>query len=259
VNVDGIEWERAKWGRVARKVFHTGAQFTARFATELVFDSHEIARRWADDFSRQGTYIPYGGDTSPHALPLVDGLEHRGYVLLVARFVPENTINEFFDAVPQLSEMADVVIVGSSGYGGELDARASELARRLDRVHWMGHLSDDRRLYSLWQHAGAYVHGHSVGGTNPALVQAMALGAPVVARDTVFNREVLGPDAAYFQPNADSIVKTVKSSFQDRSDIERRSHSHISRAEQNFSWEKINSDYASCLYAAIGRRLGETK
>ncbi len=164
VNVDGIEWDRAKWGRLAKMVFRIGARLTARFGTTLVFDAVEIARRWSIMFGAEGVFIPYGGEGAQEVLPVEDGLVHRGYVLLVARFVPENTIDEFFNAIETLAEDVDIVIVGSTGYGGELDSRAEGLAARYSRVRWLGHVSDDRRLYSLWQHAGVYFHGHSVGG-----------------------------------------------------------------------------------------------
>src|SRR5690606_34145591 len=95
VNVDGIEWDRAKWGALAKSVFRRGARLTAAHATQLVYDSHEIARRWNEEFDRDGIYIPYGGDPAPLTLPLETGLTSRGYALLVARLVPENTVKEF--------------------------------------------------------------------------------------------------------------------------------------------------------------------
>jgi glycosyltransferase involved in cell wall biosynthesis len=203
VNVDGIEWERDKWGRLPKAIFRGGARMTARWANVLVHDSQAIQLRWNDEFSRSGVVIAYGGE-NPGDLPVFPGLAQRRYVLMVARFVPENTVPEFLDAAAALADVTDVVIVGSSGYGGPLDEEAAALAEENKHIHWLGHLSDDKRLFSLWQHAGAYFHGHSVGGTNPALVQAMACGAPVVARDTVFNREVLGDAGIPFQVRRDS-------------------------------------------------------
>jgi glycosyltransferase involved in cell wall biosynthesis len=210
VNVDGIEWEREKWGRLAKLVFRWGAKMTARWADELVFDAREIGRRWSEGFDRDGVFIPYGGEPAPEVLPVEPGLTDRGYVLVVARFVPENTILEFIAAAETIAANHDVVIVGSSGYGGEMDDRVAELARGNERVHWLGHVSDDRRLFALWQHAGAYFHGHSVGGTNPALVQAMMLGAPVVARDTVYNREVLDAAGVFVAPRPGTIAEAVE-------------------------------------------------
>jgi glycosyltransferase involved in cell wall biosynthesis len=248
VNVDGIEWERAKWGRMAKFVFRTGARLTGRFANNLVFDAHAIADRWLRDSGRSGVFIPYGGDASAE-LPIEPGLTHRGYVLAVARFVPENSIPEFIEAAAVLAETRDVVIVGSTGYGGELDTAVAALAEAQPRVRWLGHVSDDARLLSLWQHAGAYFHGHTVGGTNPALVQAMASGAPIVARDTVYNREVLGADGVFVAGDAGDIVRAVESVIGDSALQERLSEDGLSRAAETYTWAKVNGAYESALAA----------
>lgn len=248
VNVDGIEWDRAKWGRVAKWMFLTGAKATARFATRLVFDARAIGRRWEKQFGRDGEFIPYGGDTPLH-LPVQEGLTHRAYVLMVARFVPENTISEFLDAAEELANRWPVVIVGSSGYGGEYDARAEALAAGNPNVRWLGHVSDDARLFSLWQHAGVYFHGHSVGGTNPALVQAMACGAPIVARDTVYNREVLGEAGQYVSPSSTQIATTIDLILASRERMQSLSELGLSRVETGYSWQEVNGRYDRALLA----------
>ena len=254
VNVDGIEWERDKWSSLGKRVFVTGARWTAKHATGLIFDAHAIGDRWRKDFGVDGDFIPYGGDERDE-LPLEQGLEHRKYVLLVARFVPENTVGEFLGAAEELGKRHDVVIVGSSGYGGELDERAEALASRVERVRWLGHLKDDDRLHALWQHAGAYFHGHSVGGTNPALVQAMALGAPVVARGTVYNREVLGATAGEFaEPNPRSIIDTVESVLADPARQEQMSQAARERFASTYTWESVCAAYERSLLAALETR-----
>lgn len=238
VNVDGIEWDRAKWGRLAKLIFHAGAKATARFGSRLVYDSTAIAERWKSEFGTDGAFVPYGADSSV-PLAVEPGLTHRGYVLLVARFVPENTVSEFLDAIPSIAARHPVVVVGSSGYGGDLDDRVKHLQASLPNVHALGHISDDRRLFSLWQHAGAYFHGHSVGGTNPALVQAMALGAPVLARDTIYNREVLGDAGLFCAPSAASILKGLDTLMQDAAMQSNLSELATARAAELYSWEGI--------------------
>ncbi|WP_206489599.1 glycosyltransferase [Rhodococcus sp. KRD162] len=246
VNVDGIEWERAKWGANAKRVFRGGARLTARYASELVCDSHEIRRRWQRDFGREGVFIPYGGD-APDPLPVVEGLKSRDYVLIVARFVPENTVPEFLEAARELSMRWNVVIVGSSGYGGVLDLAAKKLSEESTRVHWLGHVSDDKKLFSLWQHAGVYFHGHSVGGTNPALVQAMACGAPVVARDTVYNREVLSEVGTFVQPDPASITAAVSGGMVDRSWQGMAATLSYQRSQEFYTWGGVCNDYRTLL------------
>lgn len=248
VNVDGIEWERAKWGRLAKLVFKFGAWMTAKWADELIADAYAISARWQNDFGRKSRFVPYGGDI-PEELSLEEGLEHREFVLMVARFVPENTVLEFFDAAEQLAAKYKVVIVGSSGYGGELDDRAAALADTHSNVHWFGHVSDDYRLHALWQHAGVYFHGHSVGGTNPALVQAMACGAPVVARDTVYNREVLSDTATFVSPDAASIADALDDAMQNAMVYD--AQSIVDRAREHYSWAGVCVGYEDALLAQL--------
>jgi len=250
INVDGIEWERAKWGRLAKLIFHSGAGLTGKYADKIIFDSHVIARRWEAEFGRMGTFIPYGGSL-PGTLHPVDNLKKRRYVLMVARFVPENTVHEFMEAAQSLAANDDVVIVGSSGYGGEIEHKVSGLCRTSPRVQWFGHVSDDRRLFSLWQNAGAYFHGHSVGGTNPALVQAMACGSPIVARDTEYNREVLGEAGLFVSPDSGRISAIIHGLMRDPAEQSRLSEAARSRAKARYTWEKVLDDYSQILLRTI--------
>ena len=246
VNVDGIEWERAKWGRAARAVFRGGAVLTSMTASTLVYDSDEIARRWEERYRRPGTVIAYGGDPVSH-LPLEPGLFHRGYVLIVARFVPENSVPEFFAVAARIAEQYPVVLVGSSGYGGDLEARARGLAANSANVTWLGHVSDDARLFSLWQHAGAYFHGHSVGGTNPALVQAMACGAPTIARDTVYNREVLGEAGLFTSVDKEELAVNILRLMGAPAMQDHLSNSATLRAADRYRWTSICEKYHLAL------------
>jgi glycosyltransferase involved in cell wall biosynthesis len=251
VNVDGIEWERDKWSPLAKKVFRGGARRTARWANELIFDAREIEAYWKTNFGVQGTFIPYGGDVPP-PLRIPEGLEHRGYVLMVARFVPENSVPQFFKAIPAIAEKHPVVLVGSSGYGGELDDAARGLAASSPSVTWLGHVSNDDLLHALWQHAGVYFHGHTVGGTNPALVQAMAAGAPIVASDTVYNREVLGPLGKFVAANPDSIIDGVMQLMDSQADRDEACRANSRRAQDHYSWKQVSNDYERALRKLIG-------
>lgn len=254
VNVDGIEWERAKWGRFAKFVFKLGARFTARFGTVLVADSKEIGRRWQTEFSRSSVFIPYGGDASVKDFGEESFSPHR-YILAVARFVPENTIPEFLEAVRALAADYQVVIVGSSGYGGPLEGEVAGLVAESANVSWLGHVADDQRLLSLWKNCGVYFHGHSVGGTNPALVQAMSNGAPTVARDTVYNREVLGPDGRFCQPDAQSIEESIRAVMESTKEQDRLRRMSLHRAKEGYTWEAVCASYADALSGMVAAPL----
>ncbi len=253
VNVDGIEWERAKWGRVARAVFRLGAWFTARFGNALVVDARALGDVWRERFGRHSTFIPYGGVPTTDEIavnPFVRGT----YVLFVARFVPENSVTEFFAAAVELASDHDVVIVGSSGYGGDLDAAAAALDRDHERIHWLGHVRDDALLHRLWHEAGAYFHGHSVGGTNPALVQAMTSGSPTVARDTVFNREVLQDHGVFVSSAPAEIAAGVRRVLTDPQLRRRLSEGAERRAREVYTWERVARGYSELLERARGVR-----
>ncbi|HEX4252361.1 MAG TPA: glycosyltransferase [Pseudonocardia sp.] len=194
LNVDGIEWERDKWSPLGKRVFKTAAKATARWADYLIADSEAISARWLTEFDRESVFVPYGGDLpgGPPGTERVEqlGLTPGGYVLIVARLVPENNVATMLDAAKRTG--APVVVVGSAG-GNELEQQI-RAEHNPPRVHALGHVSDQELLSALWAHCGVYLHGHSVGGTNPALVQAMGLGAPVLALHTQFNREVLASE-----------------------------------------------------------------
>jgi len=246
VNVDGMEWERAKWGRLARFTFKAGAVLTGKWADEILVDAHEIGRRWQDEFNRSGVWAPYGGEAR-NPLPVESGLTHHGYALAVARLVPENSIPEFIEAARIIARQHPVVLVGSSGFGGALDEAAHALDAAVPDFHWLGHLADDDRLHSLWQHAGAYFHGHSVGGTNPALVQAMTLGAPTIARDTVYNREVLGNTGWFTEATPDAIAASILRLLDDPAARAELSSAAAERAKKTYSWQSVCERYDVAL------------
>jgi glycosyltransferase involved in cell wall biosynthesis len=254
VNVDGIEWHRDKWSTLGKAVFKMGAKLTAMHGDFLVADSVQIERFWDDTFNRRGTFIPYGGDVVTERLDPIDGLPSGRYVLFVARLVPENTVGEFLDATEKLSRNHPVVIVGSSGSGGILEARVRRLAEAHSNVRWLGHIADDQKLYSLWQNCGVYFHGHSVGGTNPALVQAMACGAPILARDTVFNREVLLDTGMFVEPRDQAIVDAVEKLLSDRDLQVELSARAQRRAKEAYSWRSVCASYGTALALAIEQK-----
>jgi glycosyltransferase involved in cell wall biosynthesis len=258
VNVDGIEWERAKWGRRAQAVFRQGAALTAKYATEIVCDAEAIQRRWASDFGRTGRFIPYGGERPAREVELPFGLERRRFALVVARFVPENSVSVFFDAVERLAGQVPVVIVGSSGYGGVLDDRARRLAETYPDVHWLGHVKDDQLLHTLWSQSGAYFHGHTVGGTNPALVQAMACGAPIIAVDTEYNAEVLRDPSCLVPRDPQVVAERIRQLLADPERQELYSQANLERSSSVYTWEKVCAGYEAALRELM-RNSGKTR
>jgi glycosyltransferase involved in cell wall biosynthesis len=253
VNVDGIEWERAKWGKVAKFVFYCGALMTAKHADALVSDAKAIRHRWQAEFRRDSVYIPYGGSSSEALPPLEPGLEKDKYVLLVARLVPENSIQPFLDSIPLLAARYKVVVVGSNP-GSKFEAQLSSISAMNPNVLWLGHISDEQRLHSLWKNCGVYFHGHTVGGTNPALVQAMALGAPIVAIDTPFSREVLGEGGVFVNPAAERISDAILDLLDDGPARVIKQRLNTQTALDFFTWEDVCKRYEESLKVLVDRR-----
>ena len=252
LNVDGIEWERAKWSPTGKRVFHAGARCTARWADTLVADSHEIARRWTAEFGRDSVFVPYGGDV-PEGPPgpervLEQGLTPGAYVLIVARLVPENNVELMLEAARATG--APVVVVGSAT-GSELEARIFA-QNDPPRVHTLGHVHDQELLSALWAQCGVYLHGHSVGGTNPALVQAMGLGAPVLALDTPFNREVLVRDERLVPSDPAAIARRAGELLGSAAARVDAAAWGRSRVAEVYNWESVCAAYESTLRAAAG-------
>lgn len=256
VNTDGIEWERGKWSRIGRTAFRLGADMTARYANALICDSHAIGAIWKERFGRDSTYIPYGApvleDIAHDRLDTV-GLESGTYLLVVARLAPENNVELTLDALELLGNQAPrAVIVGSANFDSPIEARLRAMTAT-GRVSWLGHVDDQRLLTQLWAHCGVYVHGHSVGGTNPALLQALGAGAPTLALDTPFNAEVL-PFAEDLYPHDASVlaerIRSVMGSPSRRADMARRGRSVVA---ERYSWDGVCGDYMNVLVSLAGR------
>ena len=250
VNTDGIEWERGKWNRLGQSIFKAGAWLTARTATELVCDSVAIGDIWSANFGRSSIFIPYGapilrdvGHSKLANYPLTE----QGYLLVVARLAPENNVELTLDALDLLGGSAPpAIIVGSANFAAPIEARLKSMEDR-GRLTWLGHVHDQLLLSQLWANCSVYVHGHSVGGTNPALLQALGAGAPTLALDTPFNREVLHSADQCFSNNASDLaekIRTVLTTPGIQSDMRTRGQNVI---RNHYSWNDVCQRYTQLL------------
>jgi glycosyltransferase involved in cell wall biosynthesis len=252
MNVDGVEWKRAKWGRLAKAGFRVGAVLSARFAQTLVADSIEIGRIWEEEYDVEPVFIPYGGDVLDDILPgrvRELGLVPGTYALAVARLAPENNVELFLDAMESEGWATPTVVVGSANYRNPIEARLERLSAD-GRVLWLGHVDEPDLLAALWAHAGVYFHGHSVGGTNPALLSALGCGAPTLAVDTPFNREVLEADEQLLPPDPGVVAEAIRTLLDDQ-DARARFGARGQRIiRDRYSWDSVLAEYESTLIAA---------
>jgi glycosyltransferase involved in cell wall biosynthesis len=201
VHVDGLEWLRGKWGAAGRRYYRAAERLSVRLSDALIADSGGIADYYADTFGVPTELLSYGATIlrQPGTDRLRElGLEPRRFHLVVARFEPENHVDMIVDAYRASSCSYPLVVVGSAPYAHSYTHRIEASAAGDPRIWMLGSVWDQEQLDQLYANALTYVHGHSVGGTNPSLLRAMGGGTPVLAYDVVFNREVLGADGGYF-------------------------------------------------------------
>lgn len=261
VNVDGLEWERAKWNGIGKAVFRRGAALTARHATEIIVDSQEIGRVWAERWQRRSSYIPYGADVITDAgtdrLSAL-GLDRAGYLLVVARLVPENNVELFLDALDRMTHRLPAVVVGSTRKQNALVERLRARSAAPD-FHWLGHVDDQTLLSQLWANCAAYFHGHSVGGTNPALLQALGLGAPTLALDTPFNAEVLRSADALVPADPTIVAGRLDALVTGESLRHRFADTGKRTIIERFQWADVLARYREVLCALASRGTSDHK
>lgn len=200
INMDGIEWRRAKWGALAKTWFWLNERAGCWLGEHLVADHPEIAAHLATRTAASRiTTIPYGADRVL-ADPAVDftrfGLEPGRYLTVIARAEPENSLLEIVSAFSARPRGVKLAVLGRYEAGNAYHRQVLDAAS--DEVLFLGAIYDKPVVQQLRAHALAYLHGHRVGGTNPSLVEALGAHNAVIAHDNTFNRWVAGPGAAYF-------------------------------------------------------------
>jgi glycosyltransferase involved in cell wall biosynthesis len=257
VNTDGIEWERGKWSHLGRATFRAGAWMTARNANALICDSRAIGAIWKKLYDRDSIFIPYGaelsGDVGRDRLDTMHLGDHP-YLLVVARLAPENNVELTLDALDLIGDRAPrAVIVGSANFESPVEMRLRKM-EATGRLLWLGHVADQQLLAQLWAHCSVYVHGHSVGGTNPALLQALGAGAPTLVLDTPFNTEVL-PHPEYWFPNdAQVLADRIQFITTSRSQQEAMIQRGRAVVRERYTWESVCQAYADTLAKVASRQ-----
>lgn len=198
---DGIEWERKKWSRWVQLYLKWLEKIGIRWSSTIISDNVEIRGYIKNVYGKSSVLIEYGGDhVSSVSLSLdtkkLYNIEHGSYAFKVCRIEPENNLDLILES---FSESAvKLIIVGNwenSSYGKNL--RKKYLA--FQNIFMLDPIYDQLKLDELRSNCGVYVHGHSVGGTNPSLVEAMCLGLSVLSFDVSFNRATTGHSAVYFK------------------------------------------------------------
>jgi len=256
MNMDGIEWKRDRWSKPAKAWFWLNERLGSLFSTHLVADHPEIARHLARNTAEKRiTTIAYGADPVLEAptAPLADvKVRPRDYGLLIARVVPENLVLQIVRAWSEIRPGLPLVVLGklmeSDPYHRAVKAAGGP------EVIFAGAIYETERVAALRLHARFHIHGHTVGGTNPSLVEALGAGSPILAHDNPFNRWVAGDGAVYFGDETElrrgilNLVRAAPSRLDALSTASRGRHADA------FGWQGIFDAYEGVLRRQLPSR-----
>lgn len=248
VNMDGVEWRRGKWSRPVRGWFYANSWIAALCADRLIADHPEIAKM----LQRRGvgastTMVPYGADVVVDApaepLEAYELMAGR-YALVIARPEPENSVLDIVRAWCRSARPMPLVVLGEYRAGQPYEAAVRAAAS--PGVRFPGAIYERATVQALRHHAALYIHGHTVGGTNPSLVEALGAGSPVLAHGNVFNRWVAGPGARYFTDEA-GCADTLDALLTDTVTLAAMRRASYKRHAEAFTWDLVLPAYERVL------------
>ncbi len=249
INMDGIEWQRGKWSFAERSWLYMNEKLGAWLGNHLIADHPEIKNHLSRFVSSSKiTVIPYSADilkNANEALLHSFNLAKNRYAIVIARPEQENSILEIVRAYSQVQRGMPLIILGdytpdsNDFHQAVLDAAGNE-------VQFVGALYDKDVVQALRFFSRFYIHGHTVGGTNPSLVEALGAASPVLAHSNKFNRWVAGDGAHYFS-SEEECAEEIDLLLKDDELIESMRRRSIQQIKDNFTWDKIHQAYEQIL------------
>lgn len=265
VNVDGADWERAKWGMLGKKWLRWSEWMAARSADSVVADHPLIRDRYHRQFGIECDLVSYGADvieTDPGQETLRKfKLLPREYFLFVSRLTPENGADLVMEAYLKSGVKIPLVVVGDAPYLPEYQARLKALVAKSDgRILMTGYqFGDAYRQISF--HARAFVFPTTIEATRPVLLEQMGMGSCILARETSANRHILGDAAVWFSSDAplDSLASRMKDVADKRHDPVRQSAMARQRIRDFYTWDLVASQYHELFMKLRAGRTGKKK
>jgi glycosyltransferase involved in cell wall biosynthesis len=254
LNVDGLEWQRAKWNRVGRAYYRACAAVAARLPVHVVTDARVIQAYYERAYGRSTDYFPYGTDLTraeDDGLLGELGLSPRRYVLYVSRLEPENNAHVVIEAFRSVRTDIPLAIVGDAPYASDYIALLRSTTD--PRVRFLGPIYG-KGYRILQSNALAYVQATEVGGTHPALVEAMGFGEAILANDVPEHREALG-DAGRYYSGAERLTSGLQRLIDYPAEAKALRQAAQSRAAELFSWDRISQDYERWFRTLVGERI----
>ena len=240
-NMDGFEWQRTRRPKPVRNFIRFSESIAAKRSHHLVADSIGIQKYLTREYNRDSVYIPYGAFIFNRPDPGVlkhYGLEAGAYDILIARIFPENSIEMILDGVVKSGKQRKFLVIG--GYETEYGRHLCEKFSQFPFIQFLGGVYDIGILNNLRYYSHLYFHGHTVGGTNPSLLEAMASNALICAHDNVYNSAILSRDAYYFRSpeEVSSLILNV-----DKATAGPMLEANAEKIRKIYSWDIITEQY----------------
>lgn len=253
-NMDGIEWKRSKWNYFTRQLIKKLEKIAVRKSDYLVSDNSAIQEYYKKEFNAESFCVAYGADIVEHfdeELLASYNVTANNYFLLIARLEPENNIEMILDGYVLSADVRLFLVIGNTDtkYGRFLQTKY-----RNTNIHFLGAVYKKEILDSLRYYCTLYFHGHSVGGTNPSLLEAMASQALIASHDNKFNKLVLNNNTLYFVKDKDvaSIICNVNSLGDDKRQI--FIENNKAQIINNYSWKSIIFQYDSLFREVLKKK-----
>jgi glycosyltransferase involved in cell wall biosynthesis len=249
INMDGIEWSRARWGKLKQGILWVNERIACWVGNDLIAD-HPVIEEYLATRARRSklTTITYGAHavSSASTHPVTSrGLEPGAYLTLICRPIPENSILELVRGFSAVRRGHSLAILGN--YTPETDDyHRAVVDAASDEVVFLGAIYDPEEVAALRFHSSGYLHGHTVGGTNPSLVEAMAAGNAVLAHDNPYNRWVADAGALYFETAEDASLR-IGEIIDDPVLRDRLGAASRKRHAEEFTWEHVAGQYEELL------------
>ena len=242
-NPDGLEWKRKKWSLIGKRIVKLSEKLAIKKSPYVIADHPEIQKYISNDYSKESNYIPYGAEIPENYDEKILkklGIHQNEYSLIIARLTPENNIKTIIEGYLASKIQYPLIIVGltKTTYAKYLKNKF----KKYSHIKFIGSIYDILALNSLRHYSKIYFHGHSVGGTNPSLLEAMACGSFIIAHDNLFNKKVLKTGGLYFKNENEliNLLKDINNIYKCKSKFIQENRENITA---NYNWDSVIDRY----------------
>ncbi len=244
LNVDGLEWKRRKWGVIGKRYYQICAFISTLIANRIIADSKVIQKYYEDKFHASSSFIAYGSQVEKSSKPEIlkeYKVEENGYFFVLCRLEPENNTDLVIKSFERVKTDKKFLVIGGVSYKSTFVENLKKT--RDERIIFFDPVYNKEHIKELFCNAYAYVHGHEVGGTNPALLQAMGCGDCILALNVPFNAEVVGSSAVLWEHSVENLRRKMQYIVDHPDEAENYRKKAVQRVKEYYTWSRIIDGY----------------